>query len=79
MIVCANFKGRLAAGEINNVHFEDDKKTPRQVVIRTQCGTMMIFPSGKFRIMGVRTSEPILDQLPFKNFKCRVTIRYHNC
>lgn len=90
MITNINYKGFLAPGEVVKINFNEAMKPPVQHVEKTDCGaTMIIFKSGKFRLMGVTTCVlDFIDQLPFKianfemqsasvaiNFGCVINLR----
>ena len=55
MIANINYKGQLASGELDQIDFTNIKVPPLQNVIKSSVGScMVVFPSGKFRLMGVK-------------------------
>ena len=55
MIANINYKGELATGELDKIIFPRRKMAPVQHRIKTFDGScMLVFPSGKFRLMGVK-------------------------
>ena len=65
MIVNINYKGQLASGELEKIQFQKKIKPPVQKVLKTSFGgCMLVFPSGKFRLMGVKNPLPSYDNLP---------------
>ena len=65
MIVNINYKGLLAPGELDKIGFQTKIKPPVQKVIKTSFGAcMLVFPSGKFRLMGVKQPLTSYENLP---------------
>ena len=66
MIVNINYKGQLAPGELEKIDFQKKIKPPVQKVLRTSSfgGCMLIFPSGKFRLMGLKKPITSYENLP---------------
>ena len=65
MIVNINYKGQLASGELEKIQFQKKIKPPVQKVLKTSFGgCMLVFPSGKFRLMGVKKPLTSYDNLP---------------
>jgi len=67
IVVNINYKGQLAAGELSKIEpFKEKIKPPVQKVIETSLDgvRMMVFPSGKFRLMGVKQPLTSYDGLP---------------
>jgi len=78
MIVNINYKGVLADhADLANIQF-DFKKTPppTQKILRFQCddkcATMIIFPSGKCRVMGIKKPLTCYMNLPLKVEKLKI-------
>lgn len=66
MIVNINYRGSLAKDDFKKISFNDRLSPPRQRVFKTKSsGTMIAFPSGKFRLMGLRKPLENLSNLPF--------------
>ena len=73
MIVNTNYRGQLAPGEVEKIQFSGDALNPPvQKVFKTYSppiGTMIVFQSGKYRLMGVK-EQPlpanIYDLMPFR-------------
>jgi TATA-box binding protein (TBP) (component of TFIID and TFIIIB) len=66
MIANINYKGVLADGEVDKVTFPSQWSPLSQSVVRCSIGSMIIFKSGKFRLMGVKEPINSFDQLPLK-------------
>lgn len=65
MIVNINYKGQLAPGELAKIDFQTKIKPPVQKVLKTSFGgSMLVFPSGKFRLMGVKNPLTSYENLP---------------
>ena len=67
IVVNINYKGQLAAGELNKIEpFSEKIKPPVQKVIQTSLSgaRMMVFPSDKFRLMGVKEPLTSYECLP---------------
>ena len=65
MIVNINYKGQLAPGELEKMNFQTKIKPPVQKVLKTSDGgCMLVFPSGKFRLMGVKKPLTSYENLP---------------
>lgn len=59
----------LKPTEIRKIDFAYKSVPPKQKVFKTPLGTMLVFPSGKFRLMGVKEAltltSAITNQLPY--------------
>jgi len=65
MITNINYKGILAANEVNKITFPR-MSPPTQRIFKCEVGKMLVFQSGKFRLMGVKEPLTSYDNLPFK-------------
>ena len=63
MITNINYRGQLAPGEIGKIDFPKSMRAPVQHVIRLRFGKMIVFRSGKFRLMGVKSRKIMLNNL----------------
>jgi TATA-box binding protein (TBP) (component of TFIID and TFIIIB) len=64
MITNINYRGQLVDGEVTKISFPENMKSPVQRVFNTTIGTMIVFRSGKFRLMGVKSENVDFYQLP---------------
>ena len=75
MIVNSNYRGQLAPGEVEKIDFGKRRVPPVQRVIKLQPhGTMLVFPSGKYRLMGMKGGQATA-KLPY----LPATIQLQSC
>ena len=85
MIVNINYKGQLAPGELEKMNFQTKIKPPVQKVFKTSFGgCMLVFPSYKFRLMGVKNPLTSYENLPLLPAtmtlqSCTITGNYGEC
>lgn len=85
MIVNINYKGELAPGELQKMNFQKKVKPPVQQVLKIPFGgSMLVFPSGKFRLMGVKKPLTSYENLPLIPAimtlqSCTITGNYGEC
>jgi TATA-box binding protein (TBP) (component of TFIID and TFIIIB) len=65
MIANINYKGLLDANEIKKIEFPQ-MKPPAQRIFQCSLGKLLVFRSGKFRLMGVKAPTSNFSELPFK-------------
>jgi len=76
MIVNINYKGLLASGELDKVHFPKKRSPPVQQRVATTIGScMLVFPSGKFRLMGVKRPLSGLDFLELPLYPASIELQ----
>ena len=65
MIVNINYKGQLASSELDKIKCQRKINPPVQKVLKTSFGgCMLVFPSGKFRLMGLKKPIRSYENLP---------------
>ena len=78
MIKNINYKGRLAESDMNKLDFTEIRSTPppHQKIIDFNGGKLLVFPSGKCRLMGLK--KPIRKNVHINDLKIQsVTIVSH--
>ena len=64
MITNINYKGELKPDDMISIEF-DNMNPPVQKIVKTGLGKMIIFRSGKMRLMGLKKPPDNLDSLPY--------------
>ena len=60
-----NYKGVLAPGKLDKSKFQKKIMPPAQKILKLpDGGCMLVFPSGKFRVMGLKKPISSYDKLP---------------